>query len=62
LVRVERALGKLEQREAQLHEQMALHATDYEKVSELDAALRELKAERASVEEEWLVLAEKIGD
>jgi ATPase subunit of ABC transporter with duplicated ATPase domains len=61
LVRVERALGKLEQREAQLHEQMALHATDYEKVSELDTQLRELKAERASVEEEWLLLAERIG-
>jgi ABC-type multidrug transport system ATPase subunit len=61
LVRVERALGKLEQREKRLHEQLAEHATDYEKITTLDAELRELRVERAAVEEEWLLLAERVG-
>ena len=58
LARLERQLHKLEQREAELHEQLATHATDYEKVSALDAALREVQAERARVEDEWLTLAD----
>jgi ABC transport system ATP-binding/permease protein len=62
LAKLERAVGKLEQREAQLHDQMATHATDYEKVSALDAELRAVHAERAATEEQWLELAERIGD
>lgn len=62
LVRVERALSKLADREGKLHKQMAEHATDYEKVAGLDADLRALHAERHALEEEWLMLAETIGD
>jgi len=62
LARLERQLHKLEQREAELHEQLVTHATDYEKVSTLDAALREVQAERARVEEEWLTLADTHTD
>jgi ABC transport system ATP-binding/permease protein len=62
LERLERQLRKLDQRQVALHDQLAEHATDYEKVSLLDNELRALGAERARVEEEWLQLAERIGD
>ena len=63
LARLERQLHKLEQREAELHDQMATHATDYEKVSALDAALREVRAELGAVfEDEWLTLADTHTD
>ncbi|MBB5870453.1 ATPase subunit of ABC transporter with duplicated ATPase domains [Allocatelliglobosispora scoriae] len=62
LVKLERALAKVDEREAKLHEQMATHATDYAKVAQLDADLRVLRAERATIEDEWLVLAEKLSE
>jgi ATP-binding cassette subfamily F protein uup len=62
LVRLERLMGKLEQREASLHEQMATHATDYEKVAALDADLRAVKADRSATEEAWLELAERVPE
>ncbi len=58
LARVERQLEKLAQREEKLHAQMAEHATDFAKIGELDTALRQLAAEKAALEEEWLILAE----
>jgi ATP-binding cassette subfamily F protein uup len=61
LARLERQVSKLEQREAELHEQLAGHATDYEKVSTLDAELRRVQSERAAVEEQWLELADRLG-
>ena len=62
LARLERQLDRLEQREAALHEQLAVHATDYEKVAALDADLRGAQAERAETENAWLALAERVGD
>jgi ABC transport system ATP-binding/permease protein len=62
LARLERQIGTLERKEAQLHEELAAHATDYEKVSALDAQLREVRGERERVEEEWLALADAAGD
>jgi ABC transport system ATP-binding/permease protein len=62
LTRLERLVGKLEEREGRLHEQLATHATDYEKVSALDTELRSVRAERATAEEQWLELAERVGD
>ena len=61
LARLERQIAKLDQREAQLHGQMASHATDYQKVSTLDNELRGLRAEKAGVEEAWLELADRAG-
>jgi ATP-binding cassette subfamily F protein uup len=61
LARLERQLAKLEQREAQLHQLMASNATDYAKVSTLDAELRGIQTERGAVEEAWLELAERAG-
>jgi ATP-binding cassette subfamily F protein uup len=58
LTRLERAIARLEKREAELHEQLAHHATDHEKVLDLDAQLRDISAERVAAEEAWLELAE----
>jgi ATPase subunit of ABC transporter with duplicated ATPase domains len=60
LTRLERQIGRLEQREAALHEQMAVNATDYAKIAELDGQLRAVRAERERTEEEWLTLAERV--
>ncbi|MES9608010.1 ATP-binding cassette domain-containing protein [Actinomadura sp. NPDC000929] len=61
LDRLERRLEKLAGQQAALHEQLAAHATDYAKLQELDARLKEVQAEAAGVEEEWLMLAEDLG-
>ena len=58
LQRIERRLGRIAVEEAALHEQMATHATDYERVATLDEQLRALAVERDELEEQWLMLAE----
>ncbi|MEU9318606.1 ABC-F family ATP-binding cassette domain-containing protein [Streptomyces sp. NPDC048295] len=58
LQKVERQLDKISTRETTLHAQIAEHATDFEKVAELDAELRELVSERDELEMRWLELAE----
>ncbi|MET9656680.1 ABC-F family ATP-binding cassette domain-containing protein [Streptomyces sp. NPDC006510] len=58
LQKVERQLDKISTRETTLHARIAEHATDFEKVAELDAELRELVAERDELEMRWLELAE----
>lgn len=60
LNRLERQIAKLEQKEAGLHEQLAANATDYARVAELDAQLKEVRAERDRTEETWLSLAEEL--
>ncbi|WP_405103268.1 ABC-F family ATP-binding cassette domain-containing protein [Micromonospora sp. NBC_01412] len=60
LTRLERQIGKLDQREAALLDQLAANATDYAKVAELDAQLKDMRAEREQVEETWLALAEQV--
>jgi ABC-type multidrug transport system ATPase subunit len=62
LARLERQVGKLTEREASLHEQLAAYATDYEKVTALDAELRSVQAEKEQAEEAWLVLADQVGE
>ena len=60
LARLERQLGRLEQREAALHGELAEHATDYLRITELDEQLRAVRAEREQLEEAWLALAERV--
>nr|WP_205863642.1 ABC-F family ATP-binding cassette domain-containing protein [Planosporangium mesophilum] len=62
LARLERLMSKLDQREVGLHEQLATHATDYEKVAALDAELRAVRDERSATEEAWLELAERVPE
>jgi ABC-type multidrug transport system ATPase subunit len=62
LARLERQVARLEQREADLHEQLAAHATDFTRVTALDGELREVRAERSRTEDAWLEVADRLGD
>ncbi|RZT82549.1 ATPase subunit of ABC transporter with duplicated ATPase domains [Micromonospora violae] len=62
LTRLERQLGKLDQRESTLLDQLAADATDYARVAELDAQLKDLRAERERIEESWMTLAEDLPE
>jgi ATP-binding cassette subfamily F protein uup len=57
---VERALEKLEDRQAALHEAMAASATDHGRLRELQAELGALTAERDGLEASWLELSEAL--
>ncbi|MBO8199641.1 ABC-F family ATP-binding cassette domain-containing protein [Streptomyces smyrnaeus] len=59
--RIERQVEKAEQREATLHAELAEHATDFERVAELDAELREVREKREELEMRWLELADTEG-
>ncbi|MQA02998.1 MAG: ATP-binding cassette domain-containing protein [Streptosporangiales bacterium] len=61
LARVERQIQKLTAREAELHEQLAGSASDYQRAAELDQTLRAVRAGREEAEERWLELAELAG-
>jgi ATP-binding cassette subfamily F protein uup len=58
LDRLERRIERLGEREAELHDLMASHATDHEKLLTLDAELRAVRTEREEIEEQWLELAD----
>jgi ATP-binding cassette subfamily F protein uup len=60
VARLERALEKLEDRQAGLHEAMAASATDHGRLRELDAELSALAAERDALEASWLELSEAL--
>jgi ATP-binding cassette subfamily F protein uup len=57
LGRLERALDRLGDREARLHEEMAAQATDHVRLGELDAELSALATERDELEAAWLETA-----
>jgi ATP-binding cassette subfamily F protein uup len=59
LARLERRLDKLVDQEAELHGKLAARASDYQAVAALDEQLRVLRAERESLEEQWLELADE---
>ena len=61
LTRLERQIARLTDTEARLSEALAENATDYERLIELGAELRAVHAERAELEERWLVVAEESG-
>ncbi|MET9534270.1 MULTISPECIES: ABC-F family ATP-binding cassette domain-containing protein [unclassified Streptomyces] len=58
LQKIERQLDKFSDRESKLHTQITENATDFGKVAELDAELRELAGQREELELRWLELAE----
>ncbi|MER7177577.1 ABC-F family ATP-binding cassette domain-containing protein [Streptomyces mesophilus] len=58
LQKIERQLDKISEKETRLHAQIAENATDFGKVADLDAQLRELAGEREELEMKWLELAE----
>jgi ATP-binding cassette subfamily F protein uup len=61
LIRLERRIATLEREEARLHRELAEHATDHVTVTELDARLREVGAQKEEAETAWLELAETAG-
>ena len=61
LARVERQLSKLSSQETELTETLAEHASDYAKLIELGAQLREIQDEKADLEDRWLALAEELS-
>ena len=58
--RLERALEKLSAREAQLHEEMAVSATDHAALRELNAQLAAVSGERDELEAAWLDVSEAL--
>ncbi|MEU1724151.1 ABC-F family ATP-binding cassette domain-containing protein [Nonomuraea sp. NPDC005692] len=62
LNRLERQLDKLGDQEARLHASMAEAASDYAKLGSLDAQLRDVLAQKDTVEAEWLEVADRLGD
>ncbi len=58
LTRLESQLGKLEAEIVRLHDAMANAATDFERLSSLDAELRAAEARRDELEEAWLLAAD----
>jgi ATP-binding cassette subfamily F protein uup len=60
LARLEREIGKLTERENVLHAMLAEHATDYERVAQLDTELREVVERKEAAEETWLELADNV--
>ncbi len=60
LARLERQLAKVQERIADVHAQMATHASDYIKLAELDTALATLAGERDDIETAWLEAAEVV--
>jgi ATP-binding cassette subfamily F protein uup len=61
LARLERQLSKLSSQETELTETLAEHASDYAKLIELGAQLREIQDEKAGLEDRWLTLAEELS-
>jgi ATP-binding cassette subfamily F protein uup len=60
LQRLERQLERLSAREAELTEQLAANATDYEKLTALGAELRSTQTEKSDAEDRWLALAAEL--
>jgi sulfur transfer protein SufE len=58
---VERQLSKLSSQETELTETLAEHASDYARLIELGAQLREIQEEKAGLEDRWLALAEELS-
>jgi ABC transport system ATP-binding/permease protein len=60
LQRLERQIERASSREAVLHEQLAVNATDYEKLTELGAELSTVQDDKAELEERWLEVAAQL--
>lgn len=56
----ERRIAKADQRERELHERLAEHATDHEKLAELTALLEGAIADKAEAENAWMAAAEQL--
>jgi ABC transport system ATP-binding/permease protein len=55
---IERRIARIDGEERRLHDELATHATDHERILALDAELRAVTAERDALETQWLELSE----
>jgi ATP-binding cassette subfamily F protein uup len=62
LSRLERQLTAVAEQEAKLAGELAASASDYAALIELGAQLRSVQADKASLEERWLELAQELAD
>jgi len=62
LSRLERQLAAMTRQEAELTSALAASASDYAALIELGERLRAVQADKASLEERWLELAEELAD
>jgi ATP-binding cassette subfamily F protein uup len=62
LSRLERQLAAMARQEADITSALAASASDYAALIELGERLRAVHAEKASLEERWLDLAEELAD
>jgi ABC transport system ATP-binding/permease protein len=60
LQRLDRQLDRLSAREAELADELAANATDYEKLTSLGAELRAVQAEKSDLEDRWLAVAAEL--
>ncbi len=60
--RLERAIERIGEREARLHQAMAAAATDHGRLRALNAELAEVAGEREELESRWLAAAEALED
>ncbi len=56
--RLERQIDRLTSREAELTAELAEHASDYVRLTELGAELRGVQDEKTRLEDQWLQAAE----
>ena len=61
LARVERQLDRLSGQEAELTTALTENASDYARLIELGAQLRDVQGEKAGLEDRWLALAEELS-
>ena len=59
--RIERAIARMDEQEAAIHGLMAASATDHARLGELGAELREVRARKDALEQEWLDVADGLG-
>ena len=52
---------RLSTQESELTEELATHASDYVRLTELGARLRGVQQEKGRLEDEWLAAAEQAG-
>ena len=60
LQKLERQLVTLDKREVELHAAMAAQADDHDAVVALNKELHEVRAQKETVEESWLLLSEQV--
>ena len=59
--RIERSIAKLDEREAAIHGLMAACATDHGRLAELGVELRQVRARKDDLEQEWMQVADRLG-